>query len=223
MLLHQLGAWLRKEGCLAEAVTDRAGARAALAAKRFDLLLLDLNLPDGSGLDLVPAPGSLNHGVPVVVLTGAPSLQSAMQAVQLRILAYLAKPPDVTELRRLIKIATDLQRERRSIEASRERLRVWEKELDELERGLDRPDPGSVGLAHLRLTLHQLGSLLVDLDRSLAEAPTVPDAREPISRLELVACLRRTAEALEATRVQFRSRALGDMRKQIESLLERNR
>ena len=46
-----------------------AQAREALAEKRFDLLILDINLPDGSGLDLLRQLRSEGNAAPVILLT----------------------------------------------------------------------------------------------------------------------------------------------------------
>ena len=51
-------------------VADGAGARAALREQHVDLLLTDINLPDGSGLDLAREALRQNPGLPVIVCSG---------------------------------------------------------------------------------------------------------------------------------------------------------
>jgi DNA-binding NtrC family response regulator len=51
-------------------VADGAGARDALRAENVNLLLTDINLPDGSGLDLAREALAQNPGLPVIVCSG---------------------------------------------------------------------------------------------------------------------------------------------------------
>jgi len=57
----------------------------------LDLLLLDLELPDGNGMDLLDDPALPEHDHAVIV-TGQPSVESAIQAVSRPIYDYLLKP-----------------------------------------------------------------------------------------------------------------------------------
>lgn len=51
-------------------VADGAGAREALRGQNVHLLLTDINLPDGSGLDLAREALQQNPGLPVIVCSG---------------------------------------------------------------------------------------------------------------------------------------------------------
>ena len=51
-------------------VADGAGARAALREQHVDLLMTDINLPDGSGLDLAREALRQNPKLPVIVCSG---------------------------------------------------------------------------------------------------------------------------------------------------------
>ncbi|WP_342315530.1 sigma-54 dependent transcriptional regulator [Lysobacter sp. FW306-1B-D06B] len=57
----------------------------------LDLLLLDLELPDGNGMDLLDDPAVPEHDHAVIV-TGQPSVESAIQAVSRPVYDYLLKP-----------------------------------------------------------------------------------------------------------------------------------
>jgi DNA-binding NtrC family response regulator len=77
-----------------------SAAREALSRKTPDLLLLDLMLPDGNGLDLLR---DLEESRPrlVVVITGHPAIKSTIRELGGPSIAYLTKPVDSSELRRL--------------------------------------------------------------------------------------------------------------------------
>jgi DNA-binding response OmpR family regulator len=75
-----------------------ADARARLEADHFDLMLLDLHLPDRGGLELFEEAERDGLVGRAVILTGHGDLSTAIQAVRLRSLDYLNKPVDPDEL-----------------------------------------------------------------------------------------------------------------------------
>lgn len=96
---------LRLEGFVTITAATCQEARRKLARRPVDLIFVDVNLPDGSGLDLLPAPD-----VPAVVVTGEPSLSLADQALRLGARDCLAKPVDRVRVRMTL---ASLTRERR--------------------------------------------------------------------------------------------------------------
>jgi DNA-binding NtrC family response regulator len=83
-------------------VRSLAEARACMAAAPPDLLVVDQQLPDGSGLELVGELQRVNDGAKAIVVTGFPSLDGAVQALKDGVYDYLTKPLDLEELRRAI-------------------------------------------------------------------------------------------------------------------------
>ncbi len=84
-------------GC--ELAPDLADARARLADRRPDLVLLDMRLPDGSGLDFLRDLRAGDHAdLPVMVLTAFGGLEDAVAAMKERADDYLVKPVDLDEL-----------------------------------------------------------------------------------------------------------------------------
>lgn len=81
-------------------VGDRAGALEALRAGPFDLLLTDVNLPDGSGLDLVREALERHPSMPVVICS-AHDLSAATQQLGPQAHA-LRKPFELDELEALV-------------------------------------------------------------------------------------------------------------------------
>jgi len=66
-------------------------ARRLTQGENFDLILIDLNLPDGNGLDLLDDIDLTAHGQ-IVVVTGHPTVESAVRAVATPVVEYLVKP-----------------------------------------------------------------------------------------------------------------------------------
>jgi DNA-binding NtrC family response regulator len=85
----------------AVAVHTLAEARRAAADGRYDLFLMDPNLPDGSGFDLLPEI-DLSNG-PVAIVTADPSIEGAARAVRASVLDYLVKPVHVDHFSALLR------------------------------------------------------------------------------------------------------------------------
>lgn len=81
----------------------RAGReQAAHLAASLRLIVLDIGLPDRSGLDLLPELRSLLPGVPVLIITAHGSLQNAVAARQQGAAEYLVKPLDLTQFEQTV-------------------------------------------------------------------------------------------------------------------------
>ena len=83
---------LRREGFDVVTATSRAAGLAALAADMPHLVISDLRLPDGDGLDVVRAASSARHAAPVIVVTGYPSDETRRAALVAGATMFLAKP-----------------------------------------------------------------------------------------------------------------------------------
>jgi two-component system response regulator PilR (NtrC family) len=81
---------------------DHASALKALGGERFDLVLTDMRLPDGNGLDIVEWIQHHRPGVPVAVITAHGNVEAAVRALKLGAFDFISKPLDLTALRKLI-------------------------------------------------------------------------------------------------------------------------
>lgn len=75
-----------------------ADARNAFAAVAYELVLLDLNLPDGRGLDWLQEIRRRGDSVPVVIVTAQDQIQSRIEGLNSGADDYLVKPFDLDEL-----------------------------------------------------------------------------------------------------------------------------
>lgn len=89
---------LRERGWDVVEAADVAEAAGASAARRVDRAVVDLRLPDGSGLDVVRAIHDAHPAARIVVLTGYGSIATALEAVRLGAVHYLTKPVAVDEV-----------------------------------------------------------------------------------------------------------------------------
>ncbi len=99
----------------------------------FDLVLTDLMMPDGSGLDVLTRAKARSEGTEVIVMTAYGALETAIDAMKRGAYDFVTKPFATSELRALARKAL----ERRSLAAENERLRA------EIERS--RPTTGILG------------------------------------------------------------------------------
>jgi len=89
---------LERSGASVVLAPTLTAARQEMATQVFDLVLLDLELPDGHGLDLLRELRSERQdSVAVVIITGAATLTGAVEAMRLGATDYLAKPEDMQE------------------------------------------------------------------------------------------------------------------------------
>ncbi|HEX8952599.1 MAG TPA: sigma-54 dependent transcriptional regulator [Polyangia bacterium] len=81
-----------------ESADSVAAATAALARTRFDAIVLDLKLPDGSGLELVRRVGQEAPETKVVVITAHGTVDAAVEAMKLGAFDFVNKPFELDEL-----------------------------------------------------------------------------------------------------------------------------
>ncbi len=90
------------EGCGVQLAGTLAEARAFVRDHGTDLILLDLTLPDGNGMDLLDGLDLARHGH-IVVATGRPSVDTAVRAIASPVVEYLVKPFRPEQLQALLR------------------------------------------------------------------------------------------------------------------------
>ncbi len=203
--------WLLNRGYGCVWVRDAAGAIAELERRSFDLLLSDIDMPGNKRLALVRHVEARGDGLPVILLTGKPTFESAVDAVGSPVVAYLVKPPEAEDLFRRIAHGLAEGAARRAKAAHQRRVRESLVALESVEQRLHAGEPvGDLGIELARL----LRGLIAG---SAAAGPEKPlEETERVGRLE--EALRDVIAVLEDTRKSFKSKQLGDLRKRLEQL-----
>jgi two-component system OmpR family response regulator len=106
ILADGLSRSLRRGGYAVDAVGDGASADSALSAQVFDLLILDLGLPQLSGLEVLRRLRARNSHLPVLILTAADSIEQRVKGLDLGADDYMAKPFALSELEARVRALT---------------------------------------------------------------------------------------------------------------------
>lgn len=78
-----------------------------LAARATDLVIMDVGLPDYSGLELLRRVRTSGHNVKVIMMSGGGSVESAEEAMRLGAVAYLLKPFNFLEVIALVQAGVE--------------------------------------------------------------------------------------------------------------------
>ncbi|AZQ68238.1 response regulator [Silicimonas algicola] len=102
VLARNIALSLRKTGAEVIHAPSAATAREALRRGGFDLVIADISLGDGDGLDVLGEASEILHGTPVIVMTGQDSVANRARAEGLTVAAFLSKPFALSRLRELV-------------------------------------------------------------------------------------------------------------------------
>ncbi len=97
-LLEQTVKRLEEAGFLCESAKTFAEASQKATLYEYDLVIVDINLPDGSGLDVIQILKNTKRSTPVIVISARDSTQNKIEGLELGADDYLTKPFDISEL-----------------------------------------------------------------------------------------------------------------------------
>jgi two-component system response regulator RegA len=153
---------LERRGYPARGAGDPAAALAIAAEMRPLQVVLDLNLNGSSGLALIPRLLDLNPACRIVVLTGYASIATAVDAIKLGAVQYLAKP---VEIDAILSAFEDADEPGRELAAPDEPLSVDRLEWEHIQRVLNENE-GNISATARALKMHRR-----TLQRKLAKRP----------------------------------------------------
>ena len=103
-LLHSIGQGLELDGYYVDMVSNGNLALYKLSYEKYDLLILDLNLPDMFGLDILKSLPALNQDVKIIILTAHSELEMKILGLDLGASDYMVKPFHFEELEARIRV-----------------------------------------------------------------------------------------------------------------------
>jgi two-component system response regulator AtoC len=94
-----------------------AEAEEAVVREAFDLALIDINLPDGEGNDLIPIVKSSPGSAQAVIMTAYPDVQAAVKSLKLGAYDYIHKPFDLEDMEHTVRRALEAKLTRQKLDA----------------------------------------------------------------------------------------------------------
>ncbi len=210
-------------------MADAQQAADRLRQNWYDVLISDIRMPGNAELEFIRNLRQLAPGTPVILVTGYPSIDTAVEAIELPVVAYMTKPVDFDEL--LAKVAAAVRRSRvfrRAHEAGNQMERWCQKLRDSahlLEESDDRFAAEPVeALATMNLraaadSLDQLHHLIGELsaNRSREEREQMAAAAQLETAYNAI---REAITVLEQTKSLFKSKQLARLRRKLQNLAE---
>src|ERR1700752_4583074 len=127
---------LAREGYECICASDGHVAAERLGNEEFDLLIADIRMPGNLDLQLVKEISGMQSPIPIILVTGFPSIETAVESIHLPVVAYFTKPVEFAHLlaeveRALVKtrLARAANRLRARLETCNEELRGFKAEI----------------------------------------------------------------------------------------------
>lgn len=228
--------FLRRAGYRCDCARDAREAAQMLQEQPYDLLITDICMPGNANLELLHTVQDTRLRVPVVVVTGCPTVWTAVEALRLSVVDYLIKPIEFPAVLSRISAAMDKGRLLQSLHQAREQTGEWVSTVKQLEQslafsGIPRE---TTTLAwpvdqYLELMAAQVARLALNL-KTVMEVVRKGRAEQTADLCQALQCPRRAAyeqalnetiNVLEKTKTAFKSKDLADLRKRLESLLDK--
>ncbi|MCA9470697.1 MAG: response regulator [Nitrospirales bacterium] len=224
IFLEATGELLENEGFACHKVRNAEEICESLTALEFDLLITDLNMPGNRVLEMVDEVRMQAKTLPVIVLTGYPSVPSAVESVRLHVLEYMIKPVPFPMLLDAVKRGVRQKQVLRTIRAAKQEAERRTKRLAAIENTLSmlgdavqdvQVEQALVADPHVMELQRQVADLAELIDSSMVSTqPSISDY------FRLREGLYETIQVLQRTKGAFKSKELGELRKHLQALLE---
>ena len=220
---------LRRREYQCDCAPDAIVAAELLRSADYDLLIADIKMQGNFELEFIRELPQIAEGMPVILVTGYPSLRSAIESIQLPVAAYLVKPFEFEELLVQVQISVKNYQFFKAVRDHRKRLADWSEDLKGIEEAekIIPPSESSTPIDDfLTLTFHNIAGALSDLKHLTESFSTGSSHQEACHLLNcprlntLNKTLMETIDILEKTKSAFKSKELGNLRRNLEDLVK---
>ncbi len=101
---------LKQDGYAVDGASDGMEAMELIEQKEYDVVLSDISMPGMTGTELLRNIRRKDLDVPVILITGVPALETALEAIELGALRYLQKPVASAQLKEVVGYAVQMHR-----------------------------------------------------------------------------------------------------------------
>lgn len=93
-ILDLLKLFVEQNNCVAETANTAESGLVKARIGQYDMVLLDINLPDGNGLDLLKKIKDITPQTPIIMITGGGDMEVGKECIEHGASDYIAKPID---------------------------------------------------------------------------------------------------------------------------------
>jgi len=226
--LHIIARYLTSQGHVCDCVPDGASATLKLETNAYEVLISDIEMPGNNDLGLVRKAAELAPGMPVILVTGHPSVHTAVDSHALPVFAYLMKPVDFASLSAQVGRAIGQYRVYKAIRATESRMSAWAQELADLRESVQSFSTGFQETnirGYVSMAFNTMVSALSDL-KTLLDVTAFDHQDTAICRMDTCTLKRRyelimedAIEGLRNTKGTFKSKEIQELRRNLEHAL----
>lgn len=220
---------LRNEGFECDCVQDAAEAIKKITDGQYDLIIADIKMQGNTNLELVKHLSQIQNQISIILVTGYPSQQTAIDSVSLPVSAYLTKPVDFPELLQKTKAAVKVNRLYKTIAETKINLKLWIEQLQAIELTIQGRKTNCFDEA-LKSFLEITTMKIDDTFNGIRKAFDLLDGIDTQTQIcEIMQCqklddltkgLEQTVASLTNSRELYKSRQLAVIRVKLEKLLQ---
>jgi DNA-binding response OmpR family regulator len=220
---------LRKAGYICDCADNGEDTLKKNSGKDYDLVITDIKMPGNSNLELVREINDRYPAVSVIIITAYPSQQTAVEAIGLRVFAYIVKPFDFNQLLKNADSAIKTSKLSKIVKHTKSCLSQWVNEIDDIEFVMDKSKVDifehSINsfltvntekireiFNNIRFVTHLIGNVNSD-----AKICSIMQCQK---LSELINGITQAIDSIEKTKELFKSKQLGIVREKLEKLLE---
>lgn len=203
-------------------------AQGLLAARKIDLVITDIRMPGNTELELLHHLEGLRPRIPVIVITGHPTVETAMAATSFAASAYLTKPIDPKKLIDVVHKEFKLRLTLQALKLSRQRQEAVLAQMQDLEHAIDlssRSTAFELAASYTTLTFDNTISTLRTLKETLHSL--LEENKEKLNEClnqnrptELIGAIQEAIRVIEQTKHSFKSKELAALKQKLEEVLK---
>ena len=236
VFLEPTSLFFTNHGYVCDCVHTTEEAATAIEQSPYDLLIIDINMPGNSNLEFLRDRPQFTDFLPVIVVTGNPTLHTAVESLRLAVVDYQTKPINLPDFLQIAKNAMEKAQVVRVMRDARKGFGSWLEQMRQMETTLlsadKSPQGKQVASGDLNWYLGEAVQGFTSLSMSLMNAIHTLNQGLPQGRTDvchLMNCsrlsayengIRETVDVLIKTKNSFKSKDLAEVRRKLELLIK---